>query len=257
MLVATRSTATYASSRSDRWAPTLRRGTSRRATGTVAVDTATHTDGAGVVTTMPPTEVDLRCNPAGSTITAWAGMYQFPSGVACRTNTAVPPLRAHREGRDDGDDQRRGSAGLRQRQHLRGEHRRREPASAARLFRRRTGRLPLSGGLQLDAVARRPAVLPGLTLRLSGGAPRRHRRGTASAAPFVSESRSSSAPMRSTSATSASACSIVAARADEAGPQRELAVRPASCSACCGSRASAADAAAGSARRGRRRAGET
>ena len=48
--------------------------------GTVSVDTATHTDGAGVVTTMPATDVDLRCNPAGSTIAAWAGMYQFVWG---------------------------------------------------------------------------------------------------------------------------------------------------------------------------------
>jgi hypothetical protein len=44
--------------------------------GTVAVDTATHTDGAGNVTTMPAIDVDLRCNPAGSGIADWVGVYQ-------------------------------------------------------------------------------------------------------------------------------------------------------------------------------------
>ena len=43
---------------------------------TATVDTATHTDTAGVVTAMPATAVDLRCNPAGATIGDWAGAYQ-------------------------------------------------------------------------------------------------------------------------------------------------------------------------------------
>ena len=45
------------------------------ASGTVAVDTATHTDGAGNVTAMPAIDVDLRCNPAGSGIADWVGVY--------------------------------------------------------------------------------------------------------------------------------------------------------------------------------------
>ena len=40
------------------------------------VDTATHTDTAGVVTAMPAIDVDLRCNPATATINDWAGVYQ-------------------------------------------------------------------------------------------------------------------------------------------------------------------------------------
>ena len=44
--------------------------------GTVAVDAATHTDSAGVVTAMPATDVDLRCNPSGSGIADWVGVYQ-------------------------------------------------------------------------------------------------------------------------------------------------------------------------------------
>jgi hypothetical protein len=43
---------------------------------TTTVDTATHTDTAGVVTAMPAIDVDLRCNPAAATIDDWAGVYR-------------------------------------------------------------------------------------------------------------------------------------------------------------------------------------
>ena len=43
---------------------------------TVTVDTASHTDGAGVVTPLPAIEADLRCNNAGASITEWVGVYK-------------------------------------------------------------------------------------------------------------------------------------------------------------------------------------
>ena len=47
---------------------------------TVSVDTATHTDSAGTVTAMPAIDVDLRCNPPGSGIADWVGVYQMVWG---------------------------------------------------------------------------------------------------------------------------------------------------------------------------------
>lgn len=43
---------------------------------TVAVDTAAHTDSAGTVTQMPAIDVDLRCNPSGSGVADWVGVYR-------------------------------------------------------------------------------------------------------------------------------------------------------------------------------------
>jgi hypothetical protein len=50
----------------------------------VSVDSASHTDTAGVVTAMPEIAVDLRCNPAGASIDDWAGVFQQTWGCLPR-----------------------------------------------------------------------------------------------------------------------------------------------------------------------------